>query len=371
MGITRLGNITGLDRIGIPVAVAVRPNSRSISVSQGKGLDLEQAKASALMEAAEGFHAEIFDAFHRARYADLAAGGQVVDPATLAVTGRPFDASAAIEWTEGYDLLRREPCWVPAEIVHTDFTRPLDGYFLAGSNGLASGNHPAEAVVAALCELVERDAVALWQASGILRRAACRLDLGSIGDTSCRALLARFDDTGFAVRVWNVTTDTAIPAFLCQIRDLAAGDPGRLRRFHGAGCHPDPAVALSRALTEAAQVRLTYIAGIRDDLAPASYQERETDGIDDALLDALSREAEPVDFGEVAGFASDDLAEDLRRAIDRVRAAGIERIIACDLTRPEFGIPVVRVVVPTLEGDPRHPSYVMGPRACRVRAAAP
>ena len=58
MGITRLGNITGLDRIGIPVAVAVRPNSRSVSVSQGKGLDLPQAMASALMEAAEGFHAE-------------------------------------------------------------------------------------------------------------------------------------------------------------------------------------------------------------------------------------------------------------------------------------------------------------------------
>ncbi len=58
MGITRLGNITGLDRIGIPVAVAVRPNSRSVSVAQGKGLDLPQAMASALMEACEGFHAE-------------------------------------------------------------------------------------------------------------------------------------------------------------------------------------------------------------------------------------------------------------------------------------------------------------------------
>src|SRR5438132_13617410 len=56
MGITRLGNITGLDHIGIPVAV--RPNSRSVSVSQGKGLELPQAVASALMEAREGFHAE-------------------------------------------------------------------------------------------------------------------------------------------------------------------------------------------------------------------------------------------------------------------------------------------------------------------------
>jgi ribosomal protein S12 methylthiotransferase accessory factor len=58
IGITRLGNVTGLDRIGIPVAVAIRPNSRSVSVSQGKGLGLSQALASALMEAIELFHAE-------------------------------------------------------------------------------------------------------------------------------------------------------------------------------------------------------------------------------------------------------------------------------------------------------------------------
>jgi ribosomal protein S12 methylthiotransferase accessory factor len=44
IGVTRLGNITGLDHIGIPVAIAVRPNSRSVAVSQGKGLDLPQAR---------------------------------------------------------------------------------------------------------------------------------------------------------------------------------------------------------------------------------------------------------------------------------------------------------------------------------------
>src|SRR6516165_3783534 len=83
MGITRLGNITGLDRIGIPVAVAVRPNSRSVSVSQGKGLDLAQAVASALMEAIEGFHAEEVGEGRHASYRALAANCNVVDPDTL------------------------------------------------------------------------------------------------------------------------------------------------------------------------------------------------------------------------------------------------------------------------------------------------
>src|SRR3990172_2594314 len=61
MGITRGANLTGLDRIGVPVVAVCRPNSRSIAVAQGKGLTLEAAKASGLMEATETFHAERID----------------------------------------------------------------------------------------------------------------------------------------------------------------------------------------------------------------------------------------------------------------------------------------------------------------------
>lgn len=58
MGITRIANVTGLDSIGIPVVMVCRPNSRSLSVSQGKGLDLPLAKVSGLMETVEQYHAE-------------------------------------------------------------------------------------------------------------------------------------------------------------------------------------------------------------------------------------------------------------------------------------------------------------------------
>ena len=61
MGITRLADVTGLDRIGVPVFQAIRPLSRSVSVSQGKGLDPDAARASALMEAVETWHAERID----------------------------------------------------------------------------------------------------------------------------------------------------------------------------------------------------------------------------------------------------------------------------------------------------------------------
>jgi ribosomal protein S12 methylthiotransferase accessory factor len=370
MGITRVGNITGLDRIGIPVAVAVRPNSRSVSVSQGKGLGLPQAMASALMEAAEGFHAEEIGPCQVAVYRDLARSETVVDPATLSPGGREFDPRAPIAWIEGFDLLRREPCWLPAEIVHTDYTvQQPDGYFVCGSNGLASGNHLVEAINAALYEVVERDAVALWIAKPLQSRVRCLLDPASIEDPDCRVLLAKYEAAGIAVRLWDVTTDIGIASFLCEIRDTAPGDPGRLRRFHGSGCHADRAVALSRALTEAAQTRLTYIAGIRDDLSPAEYAEAPGAEIGDLLLDALAREATPVSFAAVPSFAADDLAADLRWALERLKAAGLERVVAVDLTRSEFAIPVVRLVVPGLEWDPHHPNYRPGPRAQAIAVA--
>jgi YcaO-like protein with predicted kinase domain len=366
MGITRLGNVTGLDRIGIPVVVAVRPNSRSVSVSQGKGLDLPQAMVSALMEAIEGFHAEEVGEGRRAAYRDLAANCGVVDPATLCATGRPVDVDAPISWLEGFDLLRQEPCWVPAEIVHTDYTQPLDGYFLAGSNGLASGNHLVEAIGSAIGELVERDAVALWSASRIRSRAQRALDIASVEDLDCRRLLAKYDKAGIDVRIWNVTTDIGIAAFLCDIRDLSADEPLRLRHFHGAGCHPDRSIALARALTEAAQTRLTYIAGVRDDLLPLEYEEPPNADIVDALLDALRQECVPYVFREVPSVAGDDLGQDLRWELERLQSAGISRVVAVDLTRVEFEIPVVRVVIPGLEGDIRHPHYIPGARARRA-----
>ena len=364
MGITRLGNITGLDRIGIPVAIAVRPNSRSVSVAQGKGLEMPQAMASALMEACETFHAEQIGPLRVAAYRRFKRGEKVVDPATLCAGTHEFDPVAPIAWAEGYDLLKKEHCWVPAETVHTDYTLPQpDGYFLAGSNGLASGNHLIEAVNAALYELVERDAVAVWITQPLKQRAFRVLDLASVDDPDCRTLLALYETAGINVRVWNVTTDIAIAAFLCEIRDVSGGDPQRPTRFHGSGCHADRSIALARALTEAAQTRLTYITGIRDDLSPAEYRTVPGDELRDALLDVLAQESRAMPFANVPNFASDDLGDDLRWALGRLAATGIDKVIVVDLTRPEFMIPVVRLVIPGLEWDPHHPNYRPGHRA--------
>ena len=192
------------------------------------------------------------------------------------------------------------------------------------------------------------------------------LDLASIDDPDCRGLLGMYEKAAVAVRVWNVTTDIGIAAFVCDIRAPPDGPPGHLRRFRGAGCHVDRAIALARALTEAAQTRLTYITGIRDDIAPSEYEESPTAEIGDALLDVLRQASEPASFRDVPTFSSEDLALDVRWTLEWLSAAGITRVIAIDLTRPDLAVPVVRVVIPGLEGDSRHPDYIPGPRARQV-----
>jgi ribosomal protein S12 methylthiotransferase accessory factor YcaO len=85
-----------------------------------------------------------------------------------------------------------------------------------------------------------------------------------------------------------------------------------------------------------------------------------------ALLDAISQASKARSFRDVPSHNTDDVAIDLRWELERLRAIGIQRVIAADLTRPEFGIPVVRVVIPGLEWDGNHSNYVAGPRAQQV-----
>jgi ribosomal protein S12 methylthiotransferase accessory factor len=256
---------------------------------------------------------------------------------------------------------------VPWEVVHTDYTLPTrhsGEHLLSGTNGLASGNHLAEAVSSAICELIERDAVALWHAGSMTERSRGRLDPASIDDADCRRLLGLYEAAQIAPRIWDVTSDAGIAAFICDIPAPTDDTSDGLRRYRGAGCHPDRSIALARAMTEAAQTRLTYIAGIRDDLT--DYGESARDRLGAALLDAVSQAADARAFRDVPSFDSDDVAADLRWELERLRMIGAQRVVAVDLTRDDLGIPVVRLVIPGLEWDCTHRDYVPGPRARRA-----
>jgi len=372
IGVTRVAVVTGLDVVGIPVVMVCRPNGRSLSVSQGKGVDLVSAKVSGIMEALEAWHAEhVLLPLRLATYRELREVARVVDVELLP---RPswsrFHPDLSILWIEGTDVIAGERLWVPYECVHLDFRSPGpqgSGCFLANGTGLAAGNHLLEAVSHALCEAVERDAFALWDERPASQRATRRVDLDSVTDAGCRQLLETYARAGVGVVAWDLTTDIALPVFSATIVDRRSDVVRRLPAATGGGCHPDRGVALSRALTEAAQSRLTLIAGSRDDCPPSLYRRVKDAGAIGSHTRALAARPQRA-FEDVAHVPGETIDDDVAHELDRLRGAGIAQAILVDLTRPDVGVPVVRMVVPGLEGwtDKVAPA-VPGPRRRALR----
>lgn len=367
-GITRVANVTGLDRIGVPVVMVCRPNARSLAVSQGKGLTLDAAKASGIMEAIELSHAETIDQPLRLASArELTRRASSVDTNRLAcVSESAYHDDLQMLWIEGHDLVAGKSVWVPYEMVHMNYTLPgpaTSGSFHMSSNGLASGNHRHEAVAHGVCELIERDAMSLWAASSSESKRQTRLRLDGVDD-DCRWLLGRIETSGFTVGVWDVTSDIAVPCFHCLMFDEHNRDehPGS-----GQGCHPSREVALARALSEACQVRATYISGVRDDVYQEEY-EREGIAVKTNEARELMGLGPPVRcFDQTPGFAEDDFDKDVTGLVQRLTQAGIEQVVVVALGGEDLGVSVIRSVIPGLESPHDMPGYYPGERARRVK----
>jgi YcaO-like protein with predicted kinase domain len=338
-GITRIAELTGLDTIGIPVFAAIRPLGLSLSTQQGKGLTPLAAKVSALMEALETWTAErVVRPTVRGSYAKLR--GRAVDVTRLPRTRARLDIHASLRWVEGRDLATDAPVLVPLEAVTLDTTFRRPPIFDISSNGLASGNALVEAIVHGLCEVIERNAEAAWRRSGSDRR----IVLDTIEDAACRALIDRIAATGARVFVWELPDDTGIPVISCAIMEDPREPAWRTLGFYqGFGAHLVPEIAMARAITEAAQTRLTYIAGARDDFFPFDYA-RATDP--ELLADIWARMAapcdEPVDAADLPRVQASSLGDALVKLVECVRG----QVIAVDLTHPQLRVPVVKVIVP-------------------------
>jgi ribosomal protein S12 methylthiotransferase accessory factor len=190
------------------------------------------------------------------------------------------------------------------------------------------------------------------------------LDLETVDDRLCRWAVGRIVNAGLDVAAWDITSDLRIPAFLCLVRD-----PGE-RDGHigiGSGASPGSGDALLRALVEAAQTRLTYISGSRDDLDPDEFTARGR-ARKRFFASRLLRAGPPHrDYRSAGSFASRSPQGRIDCLVERLLSQGIAEIIAVDLSREAIGIPVTRVIIPGLEAPHDEPGYVWGPRA---RAAA-
>lgn len=351
LGITRVARLTGLDDIGLPVWTAIRPNARGLSASQGKGLDDACARVSALMESVECWHAEhVVQPLRLASARELATAGTVAELAALAGHGAPAErATRRTLWLKADDLVGGGPAWLPLDAVSTDYTGSAGSGLLRSSNGLAGGNSVLEATVHALCELVERDAVALGDLAMRRVDAAVRIRPETVDDEVCQGVLAQLARAGLWVALFDLRSDLGLPVCGATIIDA----PGRrtwraLPAFNGYGCHLSPRIALLRALTEAVQSRLTHISGSRDDILPGDYRRAGHPEQIAALQQRIATQAPTVDFATLPELGTPSFEGDLALIVQRLRQAGLSQVLVADLRHAALDVAVVRAVVPGL-----------------------
>lgn len=343
-GITRVADITSLDRIGIPVFSSIRPMAEmgAITVYNGKGATPAEARVSAMMEGLERYSGEAKDReLTMGRYSDLSQEQNALDPRELILpTGA--DPDALVPWIMGTDLMNDEEIMVPANAVFHPLAHSYKLLFRTNTNGLASGNEFEEAISHGLSEVIERDAWSLVEASRNTGPRVKNIEDGLAGD-----LLDKFARAEVEVILRDITSDIGIPTCAAISDDLRLRDPTLLTT--GMGTHVSARVAVLRALTEVAQSRLTQIHGAREDTINADFRKQIGYERTKRLNKHWFEPSEVRDFSELPSYESNDFLDDIKHMLGRLEAAGLKRAIVVDLTRPEIGVPVVRVIVPGLE----------------------
>ncbi|MFA5331288.1 MAG: YcaO-related McrA-glycine thioamidation protein [Methanoregula sp.] len=359
-GITRVADITSLDRIGIPVFSCIRPTAEdgAITVYNGKGATVEESRISGIMEGIERYSSEVHDRNVRLDTFEMLKGREpVIDPRDLILpTGTETDR--VLPWVEGWDIANDEPVLVPAQAVFHPLPRNFRQIFRTSTNGLASGNTKEEAIFHALAEVIERDAWSLVEATRDTGPAVMGID-----DPMLAEMQKKFADAQVEVTVRDITSDIGIPTIAAVADDVLLKDPTLLTI--GIGTHTSARIAVMRALTEVAQSRLTQIHGAREDTVTADLRKKMGYERAKRINGYWFKDNGTVEYTTLRSYDSDDFAQDIRFAIDALKKQGIHRVIVVDLTREEIGIPVVRVIVPGLE------VYAMDPerRGERLRHA--
>ncbi|MGF6176375.1 YcaO-like family protein [Ensifer sp. 4252] len=347
-GISRLARLTGLDNIGIPVWNAVSPNAKSIVINQGKGITDIDAKVSAAMEALERAVACNPSApmVHATRRALLEKGERALTlPGLVAAGEADLGDDETTAWLRGFDLLDQQTTFVPLQAALLDRTLERCRYWQS-SDGLASGNTEGEAVLHGLLERIERDAETLWRLLPLTARLRTCIDADLFDDPIINDMTSRIAATGLTFRLFDVTSDIGVPCMTAVIADariLGAKEP----RYHdvtvGHGAHLDPRRAAIRAITEAAQSRLTYISGARDDVFPETFTRRlprETQQLFEAV---------PADRNPHSSIAGIGAISQLEQVLEALKRAGIATVVAVPLLGEPLPFSVVKIFVPELE----------------------
>lgn len=376
VGVTRVTDITHLDRIGIPAYSSVRIDADdfSLHVHNGKGLCNVDAEVGAYAEAVEFALADPLRAhIHLSELTPR----QIVNQkghywpfvAYCPLLKSSVDADKPIKVALMKILGKEDTVFVPAELVLHPGIKGELVIFGTSTNGLASGNTIEEAILHALCEVLERDLRTMSKAEN----SAKVVDLSTIPeDFKATQLINKIHDSGLNLVVRTVKNDYGVTYFEAYIIDPCIENPISLS--FGSSAHIDTDIALVRAISEAAQSRLTYIQGGRDDIEDRyEYYLKngkcaEIDDVESVVNNLTTSNSDmatcPINSNKINSIH--DALSYLSNKISEID--GVGPILWCDLSNSRIHLKVVRVVIPGMEFH-KHDFERVGLRLCEALGA--
>jgi ribosomal protein S12 methylthiotransferase accessory factor len=302
----------------------------------GKGATPKQSEASAIMELAERFSffsfAKDADNFFVERYDNLNGDAipfhyitQSVHDASGDEIVRKIFSKIPMRWTRGYNLTLDKEVLVPFDWF----------YAINQFNGPSAGNCVEEAIIQGICEVVERHVSSLVSRRRIETPG---IDPSSVSDPLVGQLMDRFLKAGIELFINDLSLDTGIPSVGVVAYDPTTF-PERSEIVWTAGTTPNPQKALSRALTEVAQ-----LAG--DFNTASNYVASGLPKLKDLSEgDFIINPAKTIPIGELPDLSNDNFRIEVENCVDALSRIGMD-IILIDVTHPQLQIPAFYTIIP-------------------------
>jgi ribosomal protein S12 methylthiotransferase accessory factor len=303
----------------------------------GKGGTPAQSEASAVMELAERFSFFSFVKnkrhFFSARPRDLGEEAlsfdqiirSVHDIAAEALRVKPIFDDLTLQWTRGYNLTLKKEVLIPFNWF----------YMINEFNGPCAGNCNEEALSQGICELVERHTCSLVS-HGNLKVPGIRTD--TFTDPLVKELLAKYQACGIRVYASDFSLDTGIPTIGVLAWDPATF-PEKSEIVWTAGTSPDPQKALSRALTEVAQLAGDFNSGSNYVASGLPKFTR----IEDAAF--ITHPDTLVTLADLPGLSDDNIRKEVENLISVLNTQAYQ-VLAIDTRHPELDIPAFYTIIP-------------------------
>lgn len=303
----------------------------------GKGGTPEQAEASAVMELAERFSFFSFSKnprnFFVEEYRNLKdralsfelIARSVHDDSNELDRAKEVFSRLPLKWCRAYNMTRQEEILIPFDWFYT-----INEY-----NGPSAGNCVEEALLQGLCEVVERHVSSIISRNELKSPA---INLRSLTDTLTLEMIGKYRRAGVRLFISDFSLDTGIPSIGVLAYDPATF-PERSEIVWTAGTTPSPHKALSRALTEVAQLAGDF--NSKSNYVASGLPKFKT--LEEARF-AMHGEGE-TDITRLPDLSDDNMRIEVENCVSALSRTGLE-VIALDVMHPLLEIPAFYTIIP-------------------------